>query len=306
MMKPLTGQYECAHQSGIGLDYFTSRFDRLTIYANGRFLLIEQDHSRLTNAAQSLVSGQQVSTAAPETRREGNYIVQGMTISLRFDDGKQEQGQISPNGDGIQIAANHFNKVSNSTMLPPTHRMKKDMDDIAKGLKIAGTIGGMAFKAAKTVHETIQSVQAAGTSQPGNPNNPAAQGQPPMQQMPPQAGYAQPAPAATPYPQYPPNQQRPAPAAYVPPASVQPSRPPWHRQFHPRPRRYVLSILRLRRLCPKFQRNRLLLLPFPGGATSGTQRHGSTLLRPVWSASTARQALLQSVRSRTPLTTLIR
>ncbi len=231
MMKPITGQYECAHQSGIGLDYFTSRFDRLTIYPNSRFLQIEQDRSRLSNAAQSLISGQQVSSAAPETRREGNYIVQGMAITFRFDDGKQEQGQISPNGDGIKIGTNFFNKVSDSTMLPPTHRMKKDMDDIAKGLKIAGTIGGMAFKAAKTVHETIQAVQAAGTSQPSNPNNPNAPNTPNnppaqgagMAPRSPQAGQAQP-----PYAPYPPAtaQQQTGSGAYVPPASVQPSQPP--------------------------------------------------------------------------------
>src|SRR5579859_4472418 len=123
MMKPITGQYECVHSSGVGLDYFTSRIDRLILQANGRFTLIIQDRSRLSNAAQSLISGQQVSTAAPETRREGNYIIQGMAVSFRFDDGQQEQGQISPNGDGIQIGSNLFNKVSDSTMLPPTHRM---------------------------------------------------------------------------------------------------------------------------------------------------------------------------------------
>lgn len=230
MMKPITGQYECAHQSGIGLDYFTSRLDRLTIYPNGRFLLVEQEHSRITNAAQSLISGQQVSTAAPEVRREGNYIVQGMAISFRFDDGKQEQGQISPNGDGIQIGTNVFNKVSDSTMLPPTHRVKKDMDDIAKGLKIAGTIGSMAFKAAKTVHGTIQAVQSAGTSQPNpfiqqnTPGDPQ-QGQPPVQpaqqppQQPQQAPYAQYAPPAQQQPQ----QAPPSTQAYVPPASVRSS-----------------------------------------------------------------------------------
>ncbi len=203
-MKPITGQYECTHQSGVGLDYFTSRLDRLTIYPNGRFLLVTQEHSRISNAAQSLLSGQQVTTAAPETRREGNYIIQGNTISLRFDDGSQEQGQVSWNGEGIQIGQNFYNKVSDSTMIPPTQRIKKDMDDIAKGLKIAGTIGGIAIKAAKTVHSTIQAVQESGTSQQnpfavqsqganqGGQGGPVAQsGQPgqsqPQQQMPPPA-----------------------------------------------------------------------------------------------------------------------
>jgi hypothetical protein len=218
-MKPITGQYEFAHQSGIGLDYFTSRLDRLTIYPNGRFLLITQDRSRLSNAAQSLLSGQQVSTAAPETRREGNYILQGNAISFRFDDGSQEQGQVSWNGEGIQIGQNFFNKVSDSTMIPPTQRVKKDMDDIAKGLKIAGTIGGMALKAAKTVHSTIQAVQEAGTGQP-NPFTVQQQGQnqagaaPAQPGQQPQGPYAPPASA----------QGGPAmPSAYVPPASVQPS-----------------------------------------------------------------------------------
>lgn len=223
-MKPITGQYELAHQSGIGLDYFTSRLDRLTIYPNGRFLLITQDRSRLSNAAQSLISGQQVSTAAPETRREGNYILQGNVISFRFDDGSQEQGQVSWNGDGIQIGQNFFNKVSDSTMIPPTQRVKKDMDDIAKGLKIAGTIGGMALKAAKTVHSTIQAVQEAGSSQPNpfavqpqgqNQGAPSQPGQQPLVQQP-QGSYTSPASA----------QGGPAmSSAYVPPASVQPAAP---------------------------------------------------------------------------------
>jgi hypothetical protein len=227
MMKPITGQYEFAHQSGIGLDYFTSRLDRLTIYPNGRFLLITQDRSRISNAAQSLMSGQQVSTAAPETRREGNYILQGNAISFRFDDGSQEQeGQVSWNGEGIQIGQNFFNKVSDSTMIPPTHRIKKDMDDIAKGLKIAGTIGGFAIKAAKTVHSTIQAVQDAGTSQP-NPSTVQGQGQGPNQAVPPVSQYGQP---QQPPPYAPPpaaaQGQPPMSSAFVPPASVQPSQPP--------------------------------------------------------------------------------
>jgi zinc-ribbon domain len=171
-MKPITGQYECAHRSGVGLDYFTSRLDRLTLQANGRFTLTVQDRSRISNAAQSLISGQQVTAAAPETKREGSYRYQGTSVTLHFDDGTQEQGQLSYNGDGIQIGQNFFNKVSDSTLLPPTHRLKKDMDDIAKGLKIAGTIGGMAVKAAKTIHDTIQDVQ----SQPGQ-NQPAGTAQ---------------------------------------------------------------------------------------------------------------------------------
>lgn len=224
-MKPITGQYECTHQSGIGLDYFTSRLDRLTIYPNGRFLLVTQERSRISNAAQSLLSGQQVSTAAPESRREGNYILQGNAISLRFDDGSQEQGQVSWNGEGLQIDQNFYNKVSDSTMIPPTQRIKKDMDDIAKGLKIAGTIGGIAIKAAKTVHSTIQAVQDTGTQ----PNPFTVQGQGPNQAGPvAQPGQpGQPQPAQQPY-MPPANTQGrpPMSSAYVPPPSVQPTQSP--------------------------------------------------------------------------------
>jgi len=188
MNKPITGQYECVHGSGIGLDYFTSRIDRLILFANGRFTLITQERSRISNMAQSLLNGQQPSvgaTPAPETRKEGSYSAQQNAITLRYDDGTQEQGQLSLSGDGLQIGSNAFTKVSDSTFLPPTTRVKKDMDDIAKGLKIAGTIGGMAMKAAKTLHETLQ------------PDSPTGQGQAqaPMQGQPPSARPVQPQPA---------------------------------------------------------------------------------------------------------------
>jgi hypothetical protein len=194
-MKPITGQYECPHQSGVGLDYFTSRIDRLTLLPNGRFTLIVQDRNRLSNAAQSFLSGQQVTTAAPETRREGNYIQQGNNISLRFDDGTQQQAQLSWNGEGLQIGQNFFNKVSDSTVLPPTHRLKKDMDDIAKGLKIAGTIGSIAIKAAKNVHDVIQATQGPGPNQgpPAQQNVPSPAQPRPMQASPSTAASAQPA-----------------------------------------------------------------------------------------------------------------
>jgi hypothetical protein len=161
-MKPITGQYEYVHRSGIGLDYFTSRIDRLIVQGNGRFSLLLQEHSRASGAAQSLMSGQQVSASAPEIRREGNYTQQEATLLLNFDDGTQEQGQLSWNGDGVQIGKNFFTKVSDSTLLPPTHRMKQDMDDIAKGLKIASTLGGFAVKAAKTINDTLQSTKDPG------------------------------------------------------------------------------------------------------------------------------------------------
>lgn len=180
MTKPITGQYEYQHSSGVGLDYFTSRLDRLTLLANGRFVLIIQGRSRLSNAAQSVVKGQSVNMSAPEVRFEGSYTAQDNTLSFRFDDGTQEQGQISWNGEGMQFGPNFFSKVSDSTILPPTHRLKKDMDDIAKGLKIASTIGGMAVKAAKTIHDTIQTTQGNETeATPSVSHTPAT---PPVQQ----------------------------------------------------------------------------------------------------------------------------
>lgn len=208
MMKPVTGQYECQHRSGIGLDYFTSRVDRLIVQANGRFALIMQEHSRVSNAAQSFISGQQPSTAAPEVRREGSYTLQNTVLWLNFDDATQEQGQLSWNGDGVQIGKNFFTKVSDSTLLPSTHRVKQDMDDIAKGLKIAGAIGGMAMKAAKTINETIQA-----TKEPGI----GAQ---------PQQGAQSPQPSSA-QPPYQPQQQYPRqPAPYQPPAQTPPVQPP--------------------------------------------------------------------------------
>lgn len=198
MSKPFTGQYEYLHRSGVGLDYFTSRIDRLTIFPNGRFTLVIQDRSRLANAAQSLLNGQQVAANAPETRHEGSYTVQGDTLSFRFDNGPAEQGKVSWNGDGMQFGPNFFTKVSDSTILPPTHRLKKDMDDIAKGLKIASAIGGMAIKAVKTVQDTIQTSQES-TSPPSSPSGqnatpPVA----PQQPVQPKAAPAQSPPPAQP------------------------------------------------------------------------------------------------------------
>ena len=170
-MKPISGQYECSQRSGVGLDYFTSRLHRLTLQANGRFVLIEQDRSRIVHAAKSLMSGEQVTTNAPETQREGTYIQQGTSVSFRFDDGTQDQGQLTGNDEGIQIGANFFEKVSDSTLLPPTHRIKKDMEDIAKGLKIAGAIGSAAIKAVKTIHDTFQTDAEPGASQASQPTS---------------------------------------------------------------------------------------------------------------------------------------
>lgn len=166
MKTSVAGQYECLHRSGIGLDYFTSRIDRLTIQGNGRFVLITQDRSRVAHAAQSLLSGQQVSSAAPEVRREGSFVLQGNGVILNFDDGTQQQGQLVPNSTDLLIGQDTYNKTSNSTLLPSADRLKKDMEDIAKGLKIAGAIGGVAMKAAKTIHSTIQSAQTTSGSNP--------------------------------------------------------------------------------------------------------------------------------------------
>jgi len=60
------------------------------------------------------------------------------------------------------------------------------MDDIAKGLKIASTIGGMAVKAAKTIQDTIQTAQEPGpgqkqyapSSSPGETSQPVPTAQP--------------------------------------------------------------------------------------------------------------------------------
>lgn len=205
MTKPVTGQYEYQHSSGVGLDYFTSRLDRLTLHPDGRFVLIIQEKSRLSNAAQAVMKGQSVNMSAPEVRFEGKYTVQGNALSFQFDDGTQESGQLSWNGEGMQFGPNFFSKVSDSTVLPSTHRLKKDMDDIAKGMKIASTIGGMAVKAAKTIHDTVQTAQGneAGTT-PTASTSPAqpVQQQPPQQlqssqrQQPPQLPPQQPASAA--------------------------------------------------------------------------------------------------------------
>lgn len=199
-MKSLTGQYECLHRSGIGLDYFTSHIDRLTLQANGRFSYIVQEKSRIGNAAKALLKGEQVDMNAPEVRRDGRYSSQGNTILFSFDDGAQEQGQIAPNG--LQIGSDFFEKVSDSTLLPPTHRLKSNMEDIAKGLKIAGAIGGSAIKAVKTIQETIQNAQqgqGASTTPASNPPSQSANTysqassyQPPQTPPP-----AQPAPATT-------------------------------------------------------------------------------------------------------------
>ncbi len=188
-MKSIVGQYECLHRSGVGLDYFTSRIDRLTMQANGQFVFVVQERSRVSHAAKSLFSGQQLDINAPESQRKGRYTNLGDTVAFNFDDGAQESGQLTP--EGIQIGANFFEKVSDSTLLPPTHRLQSNMEDIAKGLKIAATLGGAAMKAAKTVQDTLQTAQGQkSTSDPGSASqrsnqqgqgNPVAANQPSQQ-----------------------------------------------------------------------------------------------------------------------------
>lgn len=179
-MKSLTGQYECAHRSGLGLDYFTARIDHLTLYASGRFSLVTQEKSRLAHAASNLASGQQASMNAPEKRAEGRYITQGNLLVLDFDTGEQEQAQIQE--AGLQLGQRFFEKVADSTLMPPPRRMKSNMEDIAKGLKIAGTIGGTMFKAAKSIQDTLQGPAQGQQSTPATPA-----GQPPPPAVPPAA-----------------------------------------------------------------------------------------------------------------------
>jgi hypothetical protein len=121
-----------------------------------------QERSRVSHAAKSLFSGQQVDVNAPEIQRRGRYSNVGDNISFNFDDGTQENGQLT--SVGIQIGNDFFEKVSDSTLLPPTHRLKSNMEDIAKGLKIAGAIGGAAIKAAKTIQDTLQTAQGTQSS----------------------------------------------------------------------------------------------------------------------------------------------
>jgi hypothetical protein len=159
-MKPITGQYECIHHSGIGLDYFTSRIDRLVLYPDGRFTLTVQQMSRATHAAKAWINQQAVTHTPPETRQEGHYTQQEQSILLNFDNGGFEETHLSPNEDGIQIGPNYFPKVSDSPVLPSTQRLKQDMDDIAKGLKIASALGNVAMKAAKTFQGVVSTEQS--------------------------------------------------------------------------------------------------------------------------------------------------
>jgi hypothetical protein len=213
-MKPITGQYECMHHSGVGLNYFTSRIDRLVLYPDGRFILSVQQMSRAASAAKSWFNRQTVNNTPPEIRQEGRYTQQQQKIMLTFDNGGSEEAQLAQNEDGVQIGPNYFSKVSDSPTLPSAQRMKQDMDDIAKGLKIASTLGSVAMKAAKTVQGAINSGQSQGNQAPMNastsatsPSTQSAQSTPPnTTQTPPhyQGSSATTAPGTAP------NQQPPA------------------------------------------------------------------------------------------------
>jgi Predicted membrane protein len=225
-MKPVTGQYECVHGAGVGLEYFTARIDTLTLYADGHFQLKVQQRSRVGQAAQSLLQGQQPTTNVPENQQEGSYQLQGSQLAFNFANGGFEQGMLDADGTGLTLGPNHFTKVSDSTMLPSTHRMQQNMDDIAKGLKIAGTIGGFAMKAAKTIQSTIQTTQGQGSNateepQPHSGSGTAPNGSPqapyqPQQQ--PQPQQSQSVPQRPVYQPQVPNQAQPAPAAQPQPA----------------------------------------------------------------------------------------
>jgi hypothetical protein len=156
-MKPIIGQYECMHRSGVGLDYFTSRIDRLVLYPNGRFLLTIQQMSRAANAAKAWFTKDTTASTPPQTQLEGHYTQQQSVILLFFDNSGFEEAHLSSNEDGIQVGPNYFTKVSDAPTLPSLRRMKQDMDDIAKGLQIATTIGNVAKKAAKTFQAAINS-----------------------------------------------------------------------------------------------------------------------------------------------------
>lgn len=167
-MKALTGQYECMQRSGLGLDFFTAKLHRLIIYADGRFALIIQEKSRIMHAAKALAAGEQATMEAPETRREGYYTSQGDVVLFHFDDGGEERGEILD--DGVQIGKDYYEKVAETTFMPPQQRMKSNMEDIAKGLKIAGAIGGTVLKAARGIQDTLQA-HTPTQNQPGAPGD---------------------------------------------------------------------------------------------------------------------------------------
>lgn len=162
MQKPVTGQYECQHRAlpVPGLDAWTARVDRLTLLPNGRFVLFTQERSRLAQAAQSLLTssgtgaGPAVSQSPAATRYEGQYVCQERRLLLLFDDGNRLEGQFAWNGEGVQLGQDFFQKVSDNTLFPPPQRLKQEMEELAKGLKVAATLGNLAVKAARALQST--------------------------------------------------------------------------------------------------------------------------------------------------------
>lgn len=172
MAMNVVGQYECEHTSGLGFDYFTSRVDTLTIYADGRFELVVQNKSRISSSANKLKFDSQADT----TRMGGTYSVQGLQLALTFSNGGFEPGQLAPDGSGVTLGPNFFKKVSDNTFLPNTERLQKNMTDMQKGLEIAGKIGGFAMKAVKGLNEMIKTDEPQANQQ----QKPTPQQQPPV------------------------------------------------------------------------------------------------------------------------------
>jgi hypothetical protein len=144
--------------------------DRLTLYANGRFLLIEQEKSRLTHVAKSFAKGEQTTMDAPETRLEGSYSQRGNAVTFIFDNGDAAESTLQAN-NGLQFDQNVFEKVSDNTTLPNTQRIQSNMEDIAKGLKMVSAIGGTVLKAAKTVQESLQQPAQNASTSMGTPGS---------------------------------------------------------------------------------------------------------------------------------------
>ncbi|MBX5451917.1 zinc ribbon domain-containing protein [Thermogemmatispora sp.] len=176
MSKPVTGQYECQRRSlpVPGLASLTTRVDRLILLPHGRFVLLTQERSRLAQAAQSLLAGTGASAGSAlnqppaETRHEGQYVCQDRRLLLLFDDGSRAEGQLAWNGEGVQLGPDFFQKVSDSTLFPSPQRLKEEMEELAKGLKIAATLGSLAVKAARAIHSS----QATQPTPPG-PSSPS-------------------------------------------------------------------------------------------------------------------------------------
>ncbi|WP_376795174.1 zinc ribbon domain-containing protein [Thermogemmatispora sp.] len=176
MQKPVTGQYECQHRPlpVPGLDSLTGRVDRLILLPNGRFVLLTQERSRLAQAAQSLLTNAGPAAGHPpvERRREGQYLCQGRQLQLLFDDGSQAEGHFAWNGEGVQLGQDFFQKVSDSTFLPSAQRLKQEMEELARGLKVATTLGSLAVKAARALQSAQTNTRSEGPAPSAPPPRP--------------------------------------------------------------------------------------------------------------------------------------